>query len=142
MDEDAATPLQTDGYTNPTDYAVMGGFDKSINIEGIQTVQIYCYCESGVIRTESFDEKLTLKVIGTNSSVGYHGAQEIPEEISEDILYFKVTRIGSTLKLESHEFIYIHHAYLIDHLEISVPPRIDIQLNKIEWDELQGRKID
>lgn len=139
--KEAISPSETDGYVNPSDYAVTGSVEKSIDLEGVQTVQIYCYCESEFTRTESFDDKLTLKVIGTERSVGYHGPQETPNEVSDAMLNFKETRIGSTLKLESHEYFFIHHSYLIDHLEISAPARIEIRLNQLEYNKLQGRNI-
>ena len=142
MDENAATPAKSGGYVNPTDYGIKGSFDTSINIDGIQTIQIYCYCESVILKSESSGKNLSLKVFGTKSSQGYHGSQKIPEEISDETLNFKETRIGPTLKLESHEFTYIHHSFLIKQLEISVSPWVAIQLNKIGYHELDGRRID
>lgn len=123
------------------DFTVSGSLEQSINIEGIQNIEIHCYCESGLERKDSLDESLSLKVNGTHSSVGYHGEQKIPEEVSKNLLSFKETRNGTTLKLESHEYTYIHHAYFINHLEILVPSTIDVELIKLKRPELEGRQI-
>jgi len=123
------------------DFTVSGSLEQSINIEGIQTIQIYCYCESGFVIKDSLNKTPSLKVNGTHGSGGYHGEQKIPKEVSKGLLSFKETRIGSTLKLESHEYTYIHHAYLINHLEIFVPPTINVELIRLKHRELEGRQI-
>jgi len=119
----------------------IGSSDQIIDAKDIKAIHIHCYCKSGFVRKISTDNKIAVRVVGTQSSVGYHGSQDIPKDIPEKLLSFKESRNGSFLKLESREYTFIHHAYLIDFLEVSAPEKVKIIKLPLRWNELQGRKI-
>lgn len=122
-----------------SDYSVTSRLEQIIDAQAIDTIHIHCYCRSGFVRRTSTNNEFMLKVIGTMDSVGYHGSQSIPKEVPKELLSFKETRNSSFLKLASREFTFIHHAYMIDSLEIIVPDKTKVILLRLDRRELEGR---
>ena len=124
------------------DYSITESHIQNIDNTNIQSVYLYCYCENGVNRHESEDAQIKLSMIATKDSVGYHGDQKAPKNIPVQLMDFKQTINGSELTLESREYIYIHHGFFVDKLDIFVPKNVKLHVTKISDLELNGRRLD
>jgi hypothetical protein len=83
-----------------------------------------------------------LDIEGTHSSQGYHGNQEKPRTVAPELLRFAEHRSDGEVLLESREYTYIHHAYLIDHLAVVVPPGQEVRFEPLAYQELEGRRVE
>ena len=129
-------------FNSSDDFSVSGSIAQSIPIKTNQTVTIKCFCRNRTIKTNEIGNTLELSVTGTHSSVGYHGEQEKPEFIAEGLLRFVEKQTTGGLTLESREYTYIHHAYIIDQLEVVAPPDTEIHIRPILYDELEDRSVE
>lgn len=123
------------------DYSISANNVQHVSLKDIKSVFVNCYCRTATIKKDALENVLELKAEVTKDSIGYHGKQEIPTKIPNNLMQFKETRNGPVLKLESKEYIFMHHAYLIDQLIITVPKHVDVYLTKIHRQELDGRDI-
>jgi len=48
---------------------------------------------------------------------------------------------GSKMKIESKEYTFIHHAFLIDKIVITIPTEVQFSYNQINYNSLEGRKV-
>lgn len=123
------------------DFSVRGSIEQKLDLENIEQIVLHCHCQNSFKRTQSVTGNFKLKISGTYDSVGYHGNQHIPSEMPSSMLDFTELRSNSTLTLISRERTFIHHAFLIDDLELIIPDSIDVQLRKVARYELEGRNI-
>ena len=124
------------------DFSVSGTTEQTIPIEDKQLVTIRCFCPNISVKRDVFENILSLKITGTHGSGGYHGEQVKPESISENLLRFAEKLSANELVLESHEYTYIHHAFIIHLLEISAPSNAVIRIEIISDEDLHDRTID
>ena len=129
-------------FDSSDDFAVTGKITQSITIENDLPVVIRCYCENRTINKNPNENILELKITGTHASVGYHGEQEKPEFISPGLLRFVEKRNSEGLILESREYTYIHHAYIINSLQISAPAETEVRVMPLSLEELEGRTVE
>lgn len=121
------------------DFSVSGVTTQYISIDNTGPIIIRCYCQKRSITRHSENAKLTLVIAGTHSSVGYHGTQDKPDVIAPQLLRFAERREGNSLILESKEYTYIHHAFIIDDLQITAPAGIKVIVEPISYSTLEGR---
>ncbi len=124
------------------DFSVSGTTVQAISIEDNQLVTIRCFCPNISVKRDTIENILSLKITGTHGSGGYHGDQVKPESISENLLRFVEKLNTSELILESHEYTYIHHAFIIHMLEISAPSNAEIRIEVISDEDLHDRTVD
>ncbi|MCL5246242.1 hypothetical protein M4I21_10515 [Cellulophaga sp. 20_2_10] len=103
---------------------------------------IECYCDNGVTVKKTDDTLVIIKVKGNLSSLRYHGRQTAPKKIDTETLAFKVVETNDTLTIISKEWTRVHHSYVIQDLQISIPKHMTYELKKIAGVNLEGRKID
>ena len=121
------------------DFNLDESFTQSVQIEDIDFVQIYCYCSNRIDIVRDETENLVLEIEANHSSIGYHGNQEIPDKIPEELLKFSVDKNANSLSLLSKEYTFIHHAFIIESLEIRVPSGVRVKITPIEYKQLEGR---
>ncbi|GAB1266742.1 hypothetical protein NBRC116492_35520 [Aurantivibrio infirmus] len=100
---------------------------------------ISCYCSGNIEEEPNKSNKIILHIEASHSSSGYHGVQDIPTEIPKSLTDFKVERDKVNLKLSSNEYTFIHHAYIIKSLKISLPPGVNLIIDPIKVEDLEGR---
>jgi len=124
------------------DFSVSGETTQTIKVDEDVSVTIRCFCENRTITRTSSNSEIKLVIMGTHGSGGYHGEQYKPKSIAPGLLKFVEKRANRNLILESREYTYIHHAYIIDALEIIAPADTVINISPISRDELEGRTVD
>ena len=123
------------------DFSVTDSMTQTINADNIKHLIIECYCNKGVDVIETQIKTIEIDIKGRLLSVGYHGEQEAPKEIGQEILSFKTKIQNDTLYVISKEWAYIHHFYVIDNLKIQIPKGMNYEIIKISGAELEGREI-
>jgi hypothetical protein len=123
-----------------SDYSIEDSMTQTIPAANIKFLIMECTCADSVRIKEGKNDIIVAKITGEESSVGYHGDQTAPDEIGEKMLSFKVRINGDTLRLISKEWAYIHHSFLIEELELEIPPGLKYEFVKVTWDELHRRK--
>jgi hypothetical protein len=98
--------------------------------------------EAKVVVQRGIDRQVILDITGRFSIAGYQGSREKAgaRDLSGPELAFSVSRSTGTLTLSSPEWTYIHHALLLDHLTITLPESITLQIRRISSDQLEGRR--
>jgi len=129
-------------FSSSDDFSVSGTITQTITIEKSRPVTIRCYCKKRTLKTNSTENTLELKITGTHGSGGYHGEQDKPETISPNLLRFVEKRTNEGLTLISHEYTYIHHAYIVNKLEISAPLGAKINIQSVSREDLVGRTVE
>ena len=124
------------------DFSVSGETTQTVEVDEDVSVTIRCFCENRKITRTSSEGFIVLIIRGTHGSVGYHGEQHKPESISPNLLEFVEKRSNANLVLESREYTYTHHAYIVDELEIIAPTDATIIVSPVSQNELEGRTVD
>jgi len=126
-----------------TDFYIRNATVQRIAVPRDQTIVIKCYCPSRKATEDANSTELELRFSGTFSSVGYHGDQKKPSSIPEKFMRFTVTKNGSKLTIESHEFQFIHHLFVIDELEVVYPRGSGgVAFDPLSGNSLEGRHIE
>jgi hypothetical protein len=125
----------------PDDFSVSGRITQDISVQGTRTVVIRCFCPNREVRRDAAAKGMRLRIEGTHSSVGYHGLQEKPTRLDEDLLRFVERWDGESLTIESREYTYIHHAFILDKLDIVAPPALAVIVKPLDRNELEGRRV-
>ncbi len=89
--------------------------------------------EAKVIVQRGIDRQVILDITGRFSITGYQGSREKAGalDLSGPELAFGVSRSTGPLTLSSPEWTYIHHALLLDHLTMTLPESITLQIRRI-----------
>lgn len=127
--------------SNTSDFFVRDEHIQQVDLADIDKLILRCHCSGALKFGTTQIDAAQHNITGTYSSVGYHGDQEKPVSISDQLLAFKETRYGTTLILESQEYTFIHHAFLIEKLEIQMPRNVNFQFDVLNYEELVGRKV-
>lgn len=124
------------------DFSVTAQSQQQVAVDGVRQVVLRCYCLwRRVVEVDGLPQiEITSKT--TYSSVGYHGEQDKPKTISEAAMRFIQRRNGDTLILESRENTFIHHAFLLDDLEVRIPPGLPYTVEPFSRAQLEGRRPD
>lgn len=128
--------------TMAQDYSITESHSQTIDLTNIDTVYLYCHCKDGVNRHNTEKAEIVLEFSATKDSVGYHGSQIVPTNIPVELLNFKQTIKGNELTLDSREYIYIHHGFFVDELNLSAPKGMKVYVGKIAYHELDRRRVD
>ncbi|MBL8297220.1 MAG: hypothetical protein JNN30_02625 [Rhodanobacteraceae bacterium] len=83
-----------------------------------------------------------LEIAATYDSVGYHGKQEKPERIEDTRMRFVTRRDGDALVLESRERSMMHHAFVLNRVDLALPDGVALQLELISSSALEGRHVE
>ncbi|HJU39671.1 MAG TPA: hypothetical protein VJ724_08875 [Tahibacter sp.] len=124
------------------DFDVSTTITQNVALRGLKSVVVRCYCPKRDIRHDAKHDDLRLQIHGNYSSVGYHGNQEKPTSVPREQLAFVEQWGANSLTLVSHEQTYIHHALIVVDLDIEAPAGVDVRIEPIPADELEGRRID
>ena len=113
---------------------------QTIDIGDAASVTIRCYCQSHRVENHFESRPLVLDITGTYSIGGYHGSAEDAgaKPIPAKALQFSVSREGSVLLLESPEWEYIHHSFLID--DLVVRSALPVHFEHLTYRQLYDRK--
>src|SRR6478752_3335884 len=95
------------------DFSVDDRLDQSIALNGAQRVVVRCFCFKRELREVRGSRDVTLRLSANLSSVGYHGKQEKRTRIPEALMRFRETRDGDAVMLESREYTFIHHVFML-----------------------------
>lgn len=125
---------------NGSDYSITDSLTQTVTAKETRFIEIVCHCPNGVDVTTSKDKVIQIDIKGSLGSVGYHGEQIVPEGIGEATLSFKVEESNDTLRLISKEWTYMHHAYIIERLKVTIPFGTKYTLKNIPAEELEGGK--
>jgi len=125
--------------SNASDYFVVGTTNQVVAIDAYKRIEIDCYCSNNVEIIKYNEPHLQLEIYGEESSVGYHGNQESPKEVRTESMRFTIGKSKDTLILSSKEWTYIHHAFFIKKLVVSVPESVQVVWTKIKGRDLEGR---
>jgi hypothetical protein len=128
--------------TRSDDFSVSRGLRQRVSSERTDTIVIRCYCPRREVVRSSRVSGVELDVDGTHSSQGYHGDQEKPRTVAPELLRFVERRSDGEILLESREYTYIHHAFLIDHLRVIVPAGQEVRFEPLAYQELEGRRVE
>ncbi len=123
------------------DFSVSGDYVQRVSAKTVQTVVIRCHCLNRVVTQTPGLDDIQLRISGTHSSVGYHGPQIKPDAIDTELLRFVERRADGTLVLESQEYTYIHHAFIIDSLQVFAPADRVLRIEPLDDGELEGRDV-
>ena len=124
------------------DYNISRNYTQTVDLSGIHTVILQCYCQNRTIQTGTVSgdiKTLTLDIRLNLGSRGYHGQQKKPDVLPPDALEFVSQKQGDTLILQSQENTYMHHFFLVNKLRVTLPP--DIQLHIQPLTSLEGRQV-
>jgi hypothetical protein len=112
---------------------------QSIDIGDAGAATIRCYCQSHRVEMDFKAREITLEIAGTYSIGGYHGSAEDAgaRPIPEKALHFSFRREGQVVILESPEWEYIHHSFLIDDLVVRSP--IPVHFEHFAYEQLENR---
>lgn len=122
------------------DFSIYDSHSQKIETNDTKFLVIECYCKNGVITEKTAKKRISIDVKGNLSSVGYHGNQTAPDKIKESTLSFEIEKHNDTLKLISNEWVFMHHAYFIEELNICIPEGMSYEIKKILGNELEGRR--
>ncbi len=126
----------------PVEFTVKVTQRQRVPLSGATEVLVRCYCPKQVAITHSKSVDLVLDVAGTYGSGGYHGKQEKPKSMPRELLTFLVRNEGGRLILESKEFTYVHHAYLLSAATVTVPRDVVVRFEALSRDDLYDRRVE
>ena len=117
-------------------------YKQKVSTKDISSITIQCYCSTYSVVRKYDTKDLTLNIWGTFSIGGYQGFVEDagaaplkPEQLS-----FAVSNDNGSLTLSSPEWSQIHHALLIDKLEVHAPlGGMHIKVEQLKYTDLEGR---
>lgn len=124
------------------DFSVSGDLHQRVSVADSDVIVVRCYCPNREVIYSSNVSYVELHGVGTHSSKGYHGEQEKPRSVSPELLRFSERRTDGRLILESREYTYIHHAFLVDLLRLTAPVGQDVRFEPISPGELEGRQVE
>jgi hypothetical protein len=103
-------------------------------------VTIRCYCQSHRVVVDFKARNVSLDIKGTYSIGGYHGSAEDAgvRPIPAKALHFSSRREGSVLVLDSPEWEYIHHSFLVDN--VIVTSSLPVHFEHLTYEQLYDRK--
>ena len=124
------------------DFDISTTITQNVSLRGLKTIVIRCHCPKREIRHDAKRDDLRLQIHGNYSSVGYHGKQDKPRSIPREQLAFVEQWGANSLTLVSHEATYMHHAMAVVELDIDAPAGVDVQIDPIPADDLEGRRVE
>jgi hypothetical protein len=125
-----------------SDFLVSSSHTQSVPIAGSRRVVVSCYCPTSSATESSTIDELQLRVAGSYSSVGYHGHQERPRTVPVELMQFKVSEDNDELRLESREFTFIHHRFLLNRVEVLYPIGTTVTFEPVPGSALEGRHVE
>ncbi len=114
---------------------------QRVALTGYRSVNVVCYCETYSVRRDDNATSLQLEVFGSYSIAGYHGSKESAglRPLDPQQLRFSESKTIESITLTSSEWSFIHHAVLIEKLEIVAPPGILVGVRQLSIDDLPRR---
>jgi hypothetical protein len=125
-----------------SDFFVSSSYTQVIPLGGSKKVVVSCYCPTSTATESSTIDELQLRVVGSYSSVGYHGHQQRPSAVPVDLMQFKASEDNDELRLESREFTFIHHRFLLNRVEVLYPVGTTVSFEPVPGSELEGRRVE
>lgn len=124
------------------DFSITAQSQQQVALDGIRQVVLRCYCFRRRVVEVTGLPQIEIASTTTYDSVGYHGQQDKPKTIDDAALHFIERREGDTLILESRERTYMHHAFLLNDLEVRIPAGLPHTVEQITREQLEGRRPD
>ena len=121
-----------------SDFSVKGNAAQQIPLGEAAILLVRCYCPEIALKRAG-TTFVEINVEAVHDSVGYHGKQSKPTVIPLKALQFNSYNDRQTLSLESHEYTSMHHALLVKHLALTVPPELEVRIVQIPYKALEGR---
>lgn len=113
-------------------YKSAASHEQTIDLEGVKTLRIECYCPYFAVNRVDQAKQATLALQGEFSIAGYHGSRENAgaKPLKPERLNFKMSQAGSVKTLRSPESRYIHHALVMTQVKLALPPRIALEVRQ------------
>ena len=128
--------------SSSTDFYVSSSYVQHIARENIRKLVVNCFCYAKKATESSAVKDLEFQVVGSYSSMGYHGKQDTPKSVPIEFLAFKVSGKQDVARAESHEFTFIHHSFILTSVEVIYPPGVTVVFEPVPESELEGRHIE
>jgi len=104
-----------------TDFHVSSNHVQHVPVPDSKKIIVRCRClVRAAIESEAVED-IQLHVVGSYSSVGYHGRQKVPKAVPLALLDFKITTENGDTVAEGHEFRRIHHDFTLNSLDVYFP---------------------
>ena len=106
-----------------------------------ERVFLHCYCPFYSVRRERDAKELALSIGGRFVIQGYHGSPEDAgvRQISSKDLEFHKIRSENRLLLNSPERLFLHHALIVDEIQVVVPWNVELTVQQISRNQLEER---
>lgn len=109
------------------DFMVKGKQQQRVTLGDASEVVIRCDCPDREILPGKLNGVLVIDARGRYGSVGYHGDQDKPRSMPEDLMTFAATREGGTVILQSKEYAYMHHRHLLTKVRVHAPRGVQVR---------------
>lgn len=109
------------------DFMVTGRRQQRITLGDASEVVIRCDCPDRQILLGKVDGVLVIDARGRYGSVGYHGEQDRPRSMPDDLMDFAAVREGGTVILQSKEYAYMHHRHLLTKVQVRAPRGVQVR---------------
>lgn len=125
---------------NPSsDYSATSSYTQKIDVPVDVPLIVRTYCQDKSIVHTSEAEGVVLHMKATSSSAGYHGFQLKPRKVHVSLMKFNEYEQDGSYILESNEYTYIHHAFILDSLKVVVPEGQKVEFEEVNSSDLEGR---
>lgn len=122
------------------DFSLTESRSLNLPLTDVRAVVVRCHCTNFSVKRVQGKKGIDLRIVGTFSSLGYHGPQAKPERVPPELLTFVERRTEGTLTLDSSEYTHIHLARIIDSLEIVAPADLELRVESLSYQLLEGRR--
>jgi hypothetical protein len=109
------------------DFMVTGRRQQRVTLRDASEVVIRRDCPDRQILPSKADGALVIDARGRYGSLGYHGDQDKPRSMPDDLMDFATTREGARVILQSREFAYMHHRHLLTKVQVRAPRGVRVR---------------